>query len=270
MITNAISVDLEEYYHAENVRTFFDSEAQSRVVESTNKVLELFDKFNIKATFFVLGQVAKKQPELIKQIAASGHEIASHGYNHKIVYQQTRDEFIQDITDSKKLLEDLTGKKIKGYRAPNFSITKNVSWAFEEIKNAGYEYDSSVYPVRHDRYSNVNLPRFPYKHNSGLIIIPLATYQLSGLRLPCAGGAYWRLLPEFYTNFCLKGLNKKEEKPAFCYFHPWELDVEQPVAKDISFLKKLRHYGNTKKFPEILGRVFSDFSFGRYDEVIAF
>ncbi len=273
-IVNGLSIDLEEYYHAENIKNYFPANSPSRVEESTIKILNFLESKNIQATFFVLGQVAAAHPELIKIIATSKHEIASHGFNHQLVYTQSPEEFREDIIRSKKLLEDITGQAVLGYRAPNFSITEPVSWAFDLIAQAGYKYDSSVYPIYHPRYSNLRKPRFPYIHlNNGLLEIPLATTQLSlgqkNFNLPIAGGAYWRLLPLCYSKWGLARLNQLEQKTAFTYFHPWELDPKQPKALGLKLSTKIRHYAGQASFLKKLDRLTTKFQFTTYAKLIS-
>ena len=272
-IFNGLSIDLEEYFHAENIRHNLPDKLPSRVVDSTNKILTLLEKTNSRATFFVLGQVAKKHPTLIQEIAAAGHEIASHGFHHRLVYQQTAQEFFEDISSAKILLEDLLNKRIHGYRAPNFSITKAAPWGFEQVARAGYQYDSSVFPIYHPRYKNAHHPRLIFQHpNSDLWEIPLATLSFQLLsqswNLPIAGGAYWRLFPQSYAHWGIKRLNTQELQPAFCYFHPWELDPDQPMAKGLSCLKKYRHYGGQKKFLAKLNFLLKQFNFTTYQDLL--
>ncbi len=272
-IINGLSIDLEEYFHAENVKAYFSTNSPSRVQESTIKILNLLESKNIKATFFILGQVAESHPGLIKTIAASNHEIASHGFNHQLVYQQSPNEFLEDISHSKKLLEDLTSKKVIGYRAPSFSITEKVPWALGLIAEAGYQYDSSIYPIYHPRYANLGKPRFPYKHKDlNLLEVPLATTQINfsqkQFNLPIAGGAYWRLLPISYAKWGLARLNEKEKRSAFTYFHPWELDPQQPPAIGLKYLTKVRHYGGQNNFLKKLEILTTQFKFDTYSSLI--
>lgn len=259
---NAISVDVEEYFHAANLFPVAGPRRwrrlPSRVKQSTIKVLELFRKNSVKGTFFVLGYCARRYPELVKMIAEDGHEIASHGYGHRIAYNQSQAQFLRDITLAKQILEDIVGKPVIGYRAPNFSITNRNQWAYESLIAAGYRYDSSQYPVWHPRYANLDkslVPQILTFPNGKLYSFPLAVAEArilnSQTRLPVAGGAYWRLLPKRY---CAWGLDQiQSDKRWFtCYFHPWELDTEQPVFGKLPFPTRLRHYGGIKKYPETI------------------
>lgn len=271
-MNNTISVDLEEYFHAANLENVAPVSSWSHLPKNvelnTNLILEIFERFNTKATFFVLGYIAKRFPELIKKIHHQGHEIASHGYFHQSVYSQTQKQFLRDIKISKKLLEDLCGERVIGYRAPNFSIKRESSpWAYDSLIETGFQYDSSLYPIWHPRYDNLAQSTFPqlYKNQEkSLLIIPLATYNLklfnTNLRLPAAGGAYWRILPKIYNKIVLKKIEKTTE--ANCYFHPWELDPNMPIFNKLKFATKIRHYYGCKNFPKTLEYFLSNFKFG--------
>lgn len=272
-MVNAISVDVEEYFHAQNVQQFVPRERwhamPSRVVESTQRVLDLFARHQVRATFFVLGYVADAHPSLVKEIHRAGHEVASHGYWHQLVYSQSPAEFRDDVTRSKALLEDLIGESIIGFRAPNFSILSSVDWAYDILVEAGYQYDSSLYPVWHPRYANLQRPLVPEqlrRRNGTLLEVPLAvaTKNLFGreLRAPVAGGAYWRLLPRIYNFWGLRQIAATPDRVAVCYFHPWELDPGQPRVKSLSFPTRIRHYGGTSRFSRILEKYLQKFEFG--------
>jgi len=259
MLKNAISIDVEEYFHATNFTPYLDRTSwdtlPSRVVEYTSLTLDLLERYHTKGTFFVLGYVAEKHPELVRRIVTSGHELASHGYNHQLVYDLTPDEFLRDISDSKKLLEDISGVKVLGYRAPNFSITNRSEWAYDKILEAGYVYDASLYPVKHPRYSNADKPTVPhviYRGTQKLFVFPSATVALKlfskEVRLGVAGGAYWRILPASYSNWGLSRINNVDKQPFVCYFHPWEFDFQQPRIKGPTRLTQFRHLGGTSNF----------------------
>ncbi|MCC6933934.1 MAG: DUF3473 domain-containing protein [Deltaproteobacteria bacterium] len=263
---NFLSVDTEDYYHATNLEPVLPRSkwlsTESRVEQLVQRVLEILSIHNTKATFFVLGFIAKKHPKLVKTIAVAGHEIASHGFNHQLIYQLSQNDFYQDVSEAKTLLEDLVGQKVIGYRAPNFSITDATPWAHEILAKAGYLYDSSVYPIYHPRYSNPDKPLNPYRvvtDHGSLVVFPLAVvaYKIftKNINLPAAGGAYWRLLPLSYTRWALKTINNRELRPAVCYFHPWELDSGQPYFAKLPLLSKIRHYQGLKSFPDKLERI---------------
>ncbi len=250
---NAITVDVEEYFHAANLAPVVPRwnwrSQESRVEASTDRVLALFDRCEVKGTFFILGHSARRFPALVQRIAASGHEIASHGYAHRIAYEQTPAQFSRDVRIAKALLEDISGKTVIGYRAPNFSIVDENDWAYDVLIENGYLYDSSRYPIKHPRYANTSKSRMPElltRERGSIHLFPLATAELemfgSTLRIPVAGGAYWRILPRALMNWGLTRVQDKENAWSTCYFHPWELDSGQPRFRQLSLTSKLRHY----------------------------
>ena len=251
-----LSVDVEEYFHAANLSSVCPIKnwhnLPSRVEQSTYKLLDCFDQNQSKGTFFVLAYCAKRYPNLIKEIKKRGHEIASHGYAHKIAYLQSEKQFSRDIRRSKQIIEDITGESIKGYRAPNFSITEKNKWAYECLINSGYIYDSSLNPVAHSRYGNTHrktTPEIIVYDSKKLIILPLTTYTLTNkIRIPIAGGAYWRLLPKSLIIRLLKSNTSHTSLAPICYLHPWEVDPEQPYFSQIPTSKKIRHYYGQSTF----------------------
>ena len=269
---NAISIDVEEYFHAANLEPYIPREKWndqvSRLSYSVNKTLDILDASSTKATFFILGSLVKKHSKIIQSISKAGHEIASHGFNHKLVYQQTSDEFFEDINSTKKALEDCTQRKVVGYRAPNFSITDKCSWAYEKLIEAGYKYDSSIYPIWHPRYANTDKStaiEIKTINSKKIIEVPLSVYSMSvgNLKLPIAGGAYWRFLP----TWLIKSLLSKREVNC-CYFHPWELDTNQPLVDNIKLLTKFRHSWGTKSFDKKLSNILRSFSFVPIQELL--
>ncbi len=215
-------------------------------------MLDIFDQTGKKGTFFILGSVARRCPDLIREIQSRGHEIASHGYGHQIAYLQNKRQFFRDVRRTKCLLEDLTGQAVVGYRAPNFSITERNPWAHEELRRAGYRYDSSVYPIWHPRYANLATSLTPYLINTNqgpLVEIPLAVrrekFMGFTLRIPVAGGAYWRLFPPLLIELGLRRIRSEEKRPACCYLHPWEVDIGQPKLPGIGGITWFRHFGGT-------------------------
>lgn len=256
---NAISIDVEEYFQATNLDVVVGrrrwSSQVSRAEYATKKTLDLLDRSSTKGTFFVLGYVARRLPGLVKSIVEAGHEIASHGYFHRLAYLLSPLQFSRDVRCTKVILEDCSGQAVFGYRAPNFSILKHNSWAYDKLIEAGYLYDSSLYPVRHPRYSNPEGETAPFvvKRPKGeLIVLPLAVCRFSimglNMNLPVAGGAYWRVLPHWYARWGLDHINHKERRGAVCYFHPWEIDSGQPVYQELPLLARLRHYSGIKGF----------------------
>jgi len=256
----SLTVDVEDYYHAANLLPVCPIKRwhflPQRAVVATNKTLDIYDAHQQKGTFFVLASLAKRYPEIVHEIVSRGHEVASHGYAHKIAYLQSPIQFYRDVDRAKKILEDLSGKKVIGYRAPNFSITEKNLHAYELLKKAGYEYDSSLYPVSHSRYGNLHrsvLPETRATEFGPLKIFPLATYPiLKNIRIPIAGGAYWRLFPYFIISSLISSLQKTTDHPLLFYFHPWELDYEQPYFKELPALTRFRHYHGQKSFSEII------------------
>jgi polysaccharide deacetylase family protein (PEP-CTERM system associated) len=277
-MVNAISVDVEEYFQATNLERVTPprkwASLPARVGYGTRRALDLFSKANVRATFFLLGCVARRDAALVKLIAQAGHEIASHGYSHRLAYEQTPQSFFRDIRRAKLLLEDLSGMPVNGYRAPNFSITSQNSWAYKELVRAGYIYDSSLYPIHHSRYGNACRsvgPEVLSLPDGQLIVLPLAVcvLRLFGrqLRLPVAGGAYWRHFPTSLILAGLKKIHRDNNQPFICYFHPWELDPDQPVFYDLPWITRLRHYGGIRRMPDVVGRILRNFDFAPLGEL---
>ena len=272
---NAMSIDVEEYFHASALeavapRAQWES-LPSRVVPTTQMLLELFASRRMRATFFVLGWVADKYPALVRDIAAAGHEIASHGYWHQIVYSLTPDAFRDDVRRSKHVLEDLAGKPVRGYRAPSFSITRQSLWALDVLLEEGYAYDASVFPVHHDRYGIPDAPRHSYtltRAAGTLQEVPPSTVHVAGQNLAVAGGGYFRLLPYGWTRAGLRRLNRHEQRSAIFYLHPWEIDTEQPRLP-VGVATRLRHYGNLGRTMGRLTRLIDEFPFGTVEDVVA-
>jgi len=269
---NALSVDVEDYFQVsafEDVISRKDWDSRPlRVINSTYRLIELFEQFDVKATFFTLGWVAERSPELIRAIVESGHEIASHGYDHTRVTKFDSSKFREDVVRTKKTLEDISGVQVSGYRAPTFSIDISTPWALPLLLETGHRYSSSVYPVKHDLYGSVGTQRFPYEDKeSGLLEIPVSTVQLLGRNVPCGGGGYFRLYPYAFTRWCFRRINEREAGNGVFYMHPWEIDVEQPRLPGISLKSRFRHYINLGNTEKRLRRLLADFSWGRMDEI---
>lgn len=268
---NAMTVDVEDFFHV----SAFDSiitpdqwhEYQPRVDANTRRLLDVFARNDIKSTFFVLGWVAERYPELIKEIHSQGHEIASHGYSHKRAYRQTRDEFVADVSRSKNHLEDLIGDKLIGYRAPSFSIGYDNEWAFEVLAELGFKYSSSTYPVKHDLYGTPDWPRFAYERPEKIIEIPIPTLKVLGKQVPIGGGGYFRLYPYKLTQKLIKRYLHQEKQPYSFYFHPWEIDAEQPRLKNAPLKSRFRHYINLDKTESKLERLLKDFQWSTMKDV---
>jgi polysaccharide deacetylase family protein (PEP-CTERM system associated) len=261
---NALSFDIEDWFQVENLKPAIPREQwdhlELRVEASTRRILALLRENGAQATFFILGWVAERCPQLVRDIAADGHEVASHGYGHKLVYDMTPEEFRADLLQSKRILEALSGKPVVGYRAPSFSITPNNRWALDVLKECGFEYDSSIFPVSvHDRYGFPGVDTKPFTWPNGLKEIPLAVYRIGRLALPAAGGGYFRLFPYTYFRHFLSRLNRRAEPFTF-YMHPWELDPGQPRVQ-VPWFYRFRHYVNLHRTEARLRRLLKDFRF---------
>lgn len=282
-IQNALTIDVEDYFQVsafEKCVPVADWDRYPlRVEKNTRLILEMLGEHGVHATFFVLGWVAAKCPALVQEIHAGGHEIACHGYGHRRVGTQSRQEFRRDIRISKALLEDLIGEPVLGYRAPSYSISQQTLWAFDELVEAGYRYDSSVFPVRHDFYGIPDWPRFPFtvsrgsdgiwepqrvaggKDGAEMLEFPITTLNLWGRHIPIAGGGYFRIFPYCFTHWGLRRINRLENLPFVFYLHPWELDPGQPMMAGITLKSRFRHYLNIKRTEQRFARLLSDFSF---------
>jgi polysaccharide deacetylase family protein (PEP-CTERM system associated) len=270
-IRNALTVDVEDYFQVSALAPYIArsewERIPCRVERNVEVILELFGEAGAQATFFTLGWIAERYPALVGRIAAAGHEIASHGYGHLRIHEQTPAEFSQDIRKAKGVLEDLSGAEVSGYRAPSFSIGRRTLWAFDEIAKAGYQYSSSVYPVRHDLYGMPDAPRVPYRPRADLLEIPVTTARLLNRNVPAGGGGYFRLLPYTISRTLIRRVNEIEKRPAVFYFHPWELDAEQPRVRGTSLKSRFRHYVNLHRTAPRLRRLLSDFRWRRMDDV---
>ena len=270
-LTNALSVDVEDYFQVSALAPLIDraswTQRECRVVRNVERLLDLFAERGAHATFFTLGWVAERYPALVRRIVADGHELASHGYAHLRASEQSRDEFGQDVRRAKSLLEDLSGSRVQGYRAPSFSIGESNPWAFDVLLDAGYRYSSSVYPMRHDHYGSPDSPRFAYDVRPGLREIPLTTTRLLGRNLPAGGGGYFRLAPYRLSRWAIRRVNTIDQQPAIFYMHPWEIDPGQPRIAGTGLKTRFRHYVNLDKTESRLDRLLLDFRWGRVDEV---
>jgi polysaccharide deacetylase family protein (PEP-CTERM system associated) len=271
-IVNAMSVDVEDYFQVsafeKNISRSDWDQLPCRVEDNTNRILDLFAAHDVKATFFMLGWVAERYPELVRRIVDAGHELASHGYTHTRVTQQTPKVFSEDIAKTKTLLEDIAGCEVLGYRAASYSIVSETLWAHDLLQEAGYRYSSSIYPIHHDLYGIPDAPRFPYLHKEdGLLEIPITTVSLLKHNLPCGGGGYFRLLPYRMSRLAMKHVNKTDRQPCVFYFHPWEMDPQQPRQQGISRRTQFRHYLNLDRMKDRIARLLTDFNWDRMDRV---
>ena len=268
---NALTVDVEDYFQVEAFASTIDRsdwEALPRRVESnTERLLEIFGETRARATFFVLGWVAARHPRLARRIVAEGHELASHGFGHLRADRQTPDEFRDDVRRSKQVLEDLGGVSVRGYRAPTFSLGRDTTWAHAILLEEGYQYSSSVYPVKHDLYGTPGAPRTPFAPLPGMIEIPLTTVRFLRIELPASGGGYFRLLPYSLSREFVKRASRMHRSPAIFYVHPWEIDPNQPRQAAAPFLSRFRHYLNLGRTEPRLRRLLGDFTWTRMDEL---
>jgi polysaccharide deacetylase family protein (PEP-CTERM system associated) len=273
-VVNAMTIDVEDYFHV----SVFDGivprhqwdRLESRVCANTERLLEILEESRVRATFFVLGWVAERHPGLVRRIAGAGHEIASHGYGHRLVYDMTRDSFREDVRRSKAVLESATGAAVLGYRAPSYSITPRSLWAVDVLIEEGFGYDASIFPIHHDRYGIPVSPRHSYvlKRDRGSIVeMPGSTVRWGLVNFPVAGGGYFRILPYGWTRWGISRLNEREQKPAIFYLHPWEVDPDQPRLKT-SGLGRFRHYRNLDKTADRLRVLLRDFDFAPMINVI--
>ncbi len=262
---NGLSFDIEDWFQVENLKGAISADSWDtcdlRVVENTRRILRILEKYDTKATFFILGWIAERCAGLVKEIREAGHEIASHGYGHELISRQDAVKFARDLGKSKEIIESITGEPVQGYRAPSFSLTPETEWALDVLLEEGFIYDSSVFPTSfHNRYGFKGSSRFPFRHRNGLVELPLSTVRFSRFNVPAAGGGYFRLFPYFiFRGLCRRIVG--EGKPIVFYLHPWELDPGQPrmrIRRDYRF----RHYVNLDKTARRLERLLRDFRFG--------
>ncbi|OGV96275.1 hypothetical protein A2W24_04010 [Microgenomates group bacterium RBG_16_45_19] len=267
---NAFTVDLEDWYQGLEIPDSAWQGYESRIEYSTNLLLDLLDKHRVKATFFILGPIAEKFPDLVKRISRQGHEIGSHAYSHQFLYRLSPEQLRQELIRSKCLLEDITGKKVTSFRAPFFSITKDSLWALEILSREGFQYDSSIFPVHNYRYGIPKAPKVPFQfrlNGAGQIIeFPISTVKFGTASLPFSGGAYFRLFPYGFTRFCFRKLNN-DQIPVVFYIHPWELDPEHPRIK-LPRRISLTHYANLKSTKKKLDKLLQEFRFTSLEEVL--
>ncbi|MEZ5291476.1 MAG: DUF3473 domain-containing protein [Vicinamibacterales bacterium] len=270
-----MTVDVEDYFHVSNFERVVDRSSwasrESRVEANTERLLALFREAGVSATFFVLAWVAERVPGLVRRIAAEGHEVASHGYGHRLIYDQTPDAFRDDVRRAKGLLEDASGQRVDGYRAPSFSVTARSLWALDVLIDEGYTYDSSIFPVHHDRYGIPDAERHAgvVSRPGGTIVeVPASTVRLAGVNWPIGGGGYFRLLPYGWTRWGMRRVNDLERAPAVFYLHPWEIDPDQPRL-EAPALARYRHYHNLDDTEPRLRRLLQEFPFGTMRGLIA-
>jgi polysaccharide deacetylase family protein (PEP-CTERM system associated) len=270
-IANAMTIDVEDYFQVEAFASTIDRKdwerLPARVARNTERLLDILAEAETEATFFVLGWIARRHPALVKRIAAAGHELASHGSDHVRVNSQSHEVFRADVRQSKHILEDLGGVPVLGYRAPTFSIGRDSSWAHGILREEGFQYSSSVYPIRHDLYGTAGAPRTVFAPLPGLIEVPLTAVRVLGIDVPASGGGFFRLFPYSLTRRLLAHANRANCSPAVFYIHPWEIDPGQPRQRQAPLLSRFRHYLNLGRTEARLRRLLRDFAWGRMDQI---
>lgn len=268
-----MTIDVEDYFQVSAFAPHIPREAWTtipcRVESNIDRILALLNEEGTKATFFTLGWIAERYPAMVRRIVTEGHELASHGWAHYRVTDQKPDEFREDISRSKALLEDIGGQAVLGYRAPSFSIGRHNQWALTVLEEAGYRYSSSIYPIQHDHYGMPDAPRFAYHpcSDKGLLELPITTMRLFRRNLPAGGGGYFRLWPYPISRWFLQRLNRLERRSAIFYFHPWEMDHEQPRQTGISMKTRFRHYYNLHRMEARIAALTRDFKWDRMDRI---
>lgn len=270
-ITNALTIDVEDYFQvsafAPYIRRDEWDSRECRVERNVNRILDLLAQRGTLATFFTLGWVAERYPQIVRRIVAEGHELASHGYGHERASDLSEAAFGEDVTRAKRILEDIAGAPVLGYRAPSFSIGAGNLWAFDVLARAGYRYSSSIYPIAHDHYGMPDSPRFAYRVGSGLLEVPVSTVRVLNRNLPSSGGGYFRLLPYAMSRWLIGRVNAADREPAVFYFHPWEIDTGQPRVPGIDARTRFRHYVNISRMEAKLRQLLEDFRWGRMDHI---
>ncbi len=272
-IRNAMTCDVEDYFQVSAFAPYIDRDSwpsrECRVEANMERILAIYERHGVKATFFTLGWIAERYPAMVRRIVAAGHELASHGYGHLRASDQSREQFDNDIRSSKALLEDIGGQAVLGYRAPSFSIGHANLWALEALQEAGYRYSSSIYPIAHDHYGMPDAPRFAfYPHGpDGLLEVPVTTVNMLGRNLPAGGGGYFRLLPYALSRWMMQKVNREDRQPALFYFHPWELDPGQPRPQGLDAKSRFRHYVNIERMEGRLEQLARDFAWDRMDRI---
>jgi polysaccharide deacetylase family protein (PEP-CTERM system associated) len=269
---NALTIDVEDYFQVSALapyipRSEWDAR-ECRVEKNVERILGMLDDYRARATFFTLGWIAERYPKLVRNIVENGHELASHGFAHQRASTQSPNAFFSDIQLAKVLLEDISGVEVSGYRAPSFSIGPKNEWAFECIERAGYRYSSSVYPIRHDHYGSPAASRFTHVVNTHVLEVPITTARLFRTNWPAGGGGYFRLMPYAVSRWLIRHVNRCDEEPAIFYFHPWEIDPEQPRVIGVDAKTRFRHYLNLSRTADRLKLLLQDFHWDRMDRVV--
>jgi polysaccharide deacetylase family protein (PEP-CTERM system associated) len=272
-IRNAMTIDVEDYFQVSAFESHIPRDRwhalPCRVEANIDRILALLDAANVKATFFTLGWIAEHYPAMVRRIVDNGHELASHGYSHARASDQSPQEFGDDVSRAKALLEDIAGQLVLGYRAPSFSIGARNMWALDVLRETGYRYSSSIYPISHDHYGMPDAPRFAFypRGKDGLLELPITTVRLLKKNLPSGGGGYFRLFPYAVSRWLLKRVNQEDRQPGIFYFHPWEIDPDQPRQRNVGMKTRFRHYVNLHRTEARLKALTRDFRWGRMDDI---
>ena len=272
-VRNAMTIDVEDYFQVSAFAPHISRESwpqrECRVEANIDRILGILDAGNAKGTFFTLGWIAERYPAMVRRIVDCGHELASHGYGHLRASDQTREQFMDDVSSSKKILEDIGGQAVKGYRAPSFSIGPGNLWALDALQEAGYRYSSSIYPIAHDHYGMPDAPRFAFHPNgaNGLLEVPITTVRIGQRNLPAGGGGYFRLLPYALSRGMMRRVNREDGQPAIFYCHPWELDPGQPRPEGLGLKTRFRHYVNLHRMESRIRALTRDFAWDRMDRI---
>lgn len=274
LLRNALTVDVEEHFQVTAFAPFVPKSAweemPSRVEANTRTILEIFQRHGVRGTFFVLGWVARRHPALMRDIAAAGHEVASHGFDHTLASAQGREGFREDVRRTRGILEEAAGVGVTGYRAASFSLAPLLPWSHQILREEGYTYSSSLHPIHHDLYGLPHGPRLPFRpHPEGVVEIPVAPVELWGQRLPAPGGGFFRLYPMRFTRWAIRRLNQQDATPAVFYCHPWEVDPHQPIPAGLGLKSRLRHTLNLSRTQARLEMLLEEFPWGRMDQVFA-
>ncbi|WP_238527366.1 XrtA system polysaccharide deacetylase [Methylomonas methanica] len=268
-----MTVDVEDYFQVSAFEKHIEKSQwdilQHRVVDNTNRILDLFARHQVRVTFFTLGWVAERYPELIRRIVAEGHELASHGYEHIRVTEQSPEQFRADIRKTKQLLEDVSGQAVIGYRAASYSIGAKNLWALEVLEEEGHLYSSSIYPVKHDLYGMPSAPRFAFRpeNTRNLLELPITTLKIFDKNIPCGGGGFFRLYPYLFSRAAYQYLNSVEKQAGIFYFHPWEIDPQQPRQQNLPLKSRFRHYLNLSRVENRLNNLLNDFAWDTMQNV---
>jgi polysaccharide deacetylase family protein (PEP-CTERM system associated) len=272
LVVNALTIDVEDYFQVSALAPYIPrsswGEQPCRIEQNIDRILCLLAQSRVHATFFTLGWIAERYPQIVRRIVAEGHELASHGYAHERATALEPAPFFADIVLAKAVLEDIAGAEVQGYRAPSFSIGEDNLWAYDCLARAGYRYSSSVYPIRHDHYGSADASRFTHMAKASVLEVPIATARLFRTNWPAGGGGYFRLLPYPLSRWLIRRVNLCDQEPAIFYFHPWEIDPEQPRVKGVDAKTRFRHYLNLERTASRLESLLQDFRWDRLDRVV--